>query len=103
MIASTANFGSRAPVRWPFRAIAAVICVAGMAAVFAVLSSVWSHDATSLSLFGVIWLPGMLMGIRVAYHAAVRRCAPATMFWPFASDRVAFWYFVVVVCANHIR
>jgi hypothetical protein len=100
MIASTANFGTRPPVRWPFRAIAAVVCIAGVAAVFAVLWSVWSHDATSRPLSGLIGLPGMLMIVRVAYHAAVRRCAPATICWPFASDRVVFWYFVVLVCVD---
>jgi len=102
MIASTATFGSRPPVRWPFRVIAAVICIAGMAAVFAVLWSVWSHDSTSLPLSGLIGLPGMLMTVRVAYHAAVRRCAPATIFWPFASGRVAFWYLVVLVSTSQV-
>jgi hypothetical protein len=103
MIASTENFGTRAPVRWPFRAIAAVICIAGMAAVLAVLWSLWSHDTTSSPLSGLVGLPGMLMMVRVAYHAAIRRCAPATIFWPFASGRVAFWYFVALVYVNHVR
>ena len=103
MIAPTANFGTRLPVRWPFRAIAAVICIAGMAAVFGVLWSVWSHDATNRTLSGLIGLPGTLMMVRVAYHAAVHRSAPATICWPFASGRVAFWYFVVLICVIQIR
>lgn len=96
MIASTSNFGTRSPVRWPFRALAAVICIVGIAAVFGVLYSVWSHDATSRPVSGLIGLPGMLMMVRVAYHAALHRGAPAAICWPFASDRVAFWYFVVL-------
>jgi hypothetical protein len=103
MLASTANVNSRASVRWPFRFIAAAICVAGMTAVFAALLQAWCGDTTSLQLKGLIALPAVSMMIRFAYHAAVRGRAPTMHFWPFASGRVAFWYFVVLVCTSHIR
>jgi hypothetical protein len=103
MIASSANSKTRPAVRWPFRAIAAVILVASVAVTFSVVWSIWSPDATRLPLSILIDLPAALMGIRLGYFAAVRGCAPTTMYWPFASGRIVFWYFVVLAFADHFR
>jgi hypothetical protein len=103
MIASTANSKPRLPVRWPFRVGALGILVAGVVATVAVPWLIWFHPTTGLPLSVLVELPAMLMTVRFAYHAAVHGRSPPTLSWPFASDRVAFSYIVVLAYAIHSR
>ncbi len=85
------NVNAKASVRWPLRIFAALIVLAGGAAIIGEVFTGSSHHAPSrwqllASLPGTLWL------VRLAWHAAVRGMSPAHPCWPFATDRLLFCY-----------
>lgn len=86
-------------VRWPFRILAALIVLAGVAAVIGELFAGASRQEPSrwqllASLPGILWL------VRLAWWAAVRGKSPPHPCWPFATDRVLFCYLAAWMAIN---
>lgn len=86
----------RVAVRWPFRVLAVLIILTGIAAVVGMALSGWQHGTVSARWQFLANLPGFAWLFRLAWHAAIRGRPPAPEYWPFASQRVLACYFVVL-------
>jgi hypothetical protein len=103
MITST-ELPSRRAVRMPFRILAALICLVGSAAVLGKAYIAWKSGAQALRVQDVVMLPGMAWFMRLAFYAAVRGAVPTQEYWPFASQRVAGCYWLIVLgCSVALR
>lgn len=98
---------SRVAIRWPFRVLAALICAAGLVSVAGTAISLWydsriiATDRLHVTLRLLVTLPGELWLLRLAAHAALHGNMRSLAFdvhpwWPFASQRVAYAYFVLM-------
>jgi hypothetical protein len=101
MITQSNGVSTRNPVRWPFRAVAALIVVAGLVAVVGVGLAWWSHGAGSPKWQMLYALPGIAWLIRSAWEAAIHGRSPTSECWPFASQRVFTWYVVILLVASY--
>ena len=97
MNATAAHPKSNISVRWPFRALAGLIVMTGVIATAGSAYIDWARGSTSPEVrLHLLLLPGALSLIRLAWHALVEGRSPETPWWPFASERVAKCYFVVM-------
>ena len=97
MNAAAAHPKSNISVRWPFRALAGLIVVTGVIATAGTAYLDWAHGSTSpVARSHLLILPGALWAIRLAWHALIEGRSPEPIWWPFASERVAKCYFVVM-------
>jgi hypothetical protein len=99
MFGSVANFRPQVSVRWPFRFLAGVIAISIVFVVVGYAAALYMKRMQGLPHNWMVALPGILMLMRYAYYAAAYGRTPIVESWPFASDRVVFWYFVVLVAA----
>jgi hypothetical protein len=99
---TTATQTGRPAVRWPFRILAAAICLAVISVVALGAFAFWVGKLRAIDTRTIVWVPGMLWFSRHAYHAArYGRAAPGS-WWPFASESVAKWYFMLVLIGTCI-
>jgi hypothetical protein len=88
---------ARPSVRWPFRILAAALCLLVIAAAALSIFAWWAGKLRAIDTRAIVWAPGMLWFTRHAYYAArYGRSAPSPS-WPFASESVANWYFLLVL------
>jgi hypothetical protein len=78
-------------VRWPFRAFAALVVLAGFIAA-AVMLADWSQEPVLLKWQFLAGLPVASWLIRIAWYAVIRGRSPVPEYWPFASQRVFACY-----------
>lgn len=96
------NVSSRVAVRWPFRILAAIILLAGLAAV-AGAALVWRPRGAGLYRWQFLFsLPGIAWLIRVTWASAIHGRSPASQYWPFASQNVFTVYVAVFLAASYI-
>jgi fatty acid desaturase len=84
-------------VRTPFRLLAGFICLAGSVAVLGTAYMAWRRGTQLAPANSIIWLPGMVWFMRLAFHAAVHGTVPENENWPFASSRVANCYLLIAI------
>jgi fatty acid desaturase len=84
-------------VRAPFRLLAGFICIVGFVAVLGTAYVAWRRGSQLVPADFIVWLPGMVWFMRLAFHAAVHGAAPKNEQWPFASSRVANCYFLIAI------
>lgn len=95
------NVSSRVAVRWPFRILAAIIVLAGIAAVVGAAFAWWSHGAGVPKWQFLFTLPGVAWLIRMAWESAIRGRPPASQYWPFASQNIFTVYIIVFLVASY--
>ena len=89
-------------MRWPFRILAAAICLAVISVVALGAFAFWVGKLRAMDTRTIVWVPGMLWLSRHAYHAArYGRTAPES-WWPLASESVAQWYFMLALIGSYI-
>jgi hypothetical protein len=91
----------RIAVRWPFRILAALVVLAGLAAIVGGAIAWWSHGAILPKWQMLFALPGLAWLIRVAWESAIRGRPPASECWPFASQRVFTVYVIALLVASY--
>jgi hypothetical protein len=84
-------------VRWPFRLLAGVICLAGSVAVLWTAYVAWRGGTQSVTPDCIVWLPGIAWLMRLVLYAALYGAVPKDEHWPFASSRVANGYFLIAI------
>ena len=84
-------------VRGPFRLLAAFFFLAGTVAVLGTTYMAWRRGIPSVPANFIVWLPGMAWFMRLAFHAAANGASPKNAHWPFASSRVAHYYFLIAM------
>jgi hypothetical protein len=90
----------RAIVRWPFRVLALVIVLAGVAAVAGRALAWRPYGAGPFEWRALLALPGIAWLVRVAWSSAIRGRPPAFECWPFASQEVFTVYVVLLLAAS---
>jgi hypothetical protein len=95
----TSDVQVAAAVRWPFRVLAGLICVAALVGYAGTGLALWSgHRLVDPERF-LLLLPGVLWLFRLAAHAAMHGLPVRQPSWPFASAGVLFAYMVItLVC-----
>jgi len=85
------------PVRVPFRLLAGFILLAGSVVVLGTAYEAWRRGIQLVPTNLIVGLPGTAWLMRLAFHAAVHGAAPRNVYWPFASDRVAYCYLLIAI------
>ena len=84
-------------VRLPFRILAALVFIAGVAAVAGESFLAWRHELGPGHLQDLYWIPGALWLVRHGYYAMRYGRAATPSGWPFASERLVTLYLLVGV------
>lgn len=79
-------------VRWPVRILAALIVLAGAVAIVGLVVAAWTQGQPLAKWQLLAGLPGILWLVRLAWYAAIQGKSPMRPAWPFATDRVLFFY-----------
>jgi hypothetical protein len=61
---------------------------------------VWRRGTEVALLHGLVTLPAILWATRRSWIAAVRGIAPNNKSWPFASPRITYGYFVILLLVS---
>lgn len=92
---SVIDVAHRIPIRWPFRLLAAVVVLAGVAATAGMTLAAW-HQGTGFTHWQLLAsLPGLVWFGRLCWYAAARGQVPVQEYWPFASQHVLTCYGIV--------
>ena len=86
---------ARRSVRWPFRALAALIFLAILSVASGWSLMAWHGHLSPVEVRGLVVAPGFLWLLRLTYHAACFGRSPPISAWSFASDRIMFLYLVL--------
>lgn len=96
------NANAKASVRWPFRILAALIVLAGGAAIIGeIIAGSSNQEPYRWKLLAS--LPGILWLVRLAWWATVRGKSPTYPCWPLATDRVLFCYMAAWMAMQFYR
>lgn len=82
----------KASVRWPVRILAALVVLAGALAIVGSVVAAWTQRQPLAKWQLLAGLPGILWLVRLAWYAAIQGKSPTRPTWPFATDRVLFFY-----------
>lgn len=92
----------KAIVRWPFQMLAALIVLVGLLAIVGGAVAGWTRGGPWSKWQLLATLPAILWLIGFAWSAAVHGKSPLRPAWPFASDRVLMFYWLVWVIVYFI-